>query len=66
MTNPYIDGDTLRECEEGLRNGRTIEQLAGMLRCDADHLAKLMGRPRIHAVPEISDACSDLFSIDQP
>ena len=41
----YISSDVLDQCREALRSGITLEQLAGKLRCDVAHLARLLGLP---------------------
>ena len=38
----YIDGNTLDECREALRQGITLETLAGKLGCTPEHLARLL------------------------
>ena len=45
MNTPYIDGTTLDECREALRQGKQLDELAGKLRCDVAHLARLLGLP---------------------
>ena len=47
MSNPYIAQDNLDQCREAMRQGRSLEQLAGQLRCDPEHLARLLGLPAI-------------------
>ncbi len=41
----HIDQGTLDDCREALRHGRTMEQLAGMLRVDAGELSSLLTTP---------------------
>lgn len=45
MSNPYIDASTLDQCREALRQGKQLDELAGKLRCDVAHLARLLGLP---------------------
>ena len=45
MSEPYIDGSTLDQCREALRQGKQLDELAGKLRCDVAHLARLLGLP---------------------
>ena len=47
MSEPYIDGTTLDECREALRQGKQLDELAGKLRCDVAHLARLLGLPTL-------------------
>jgi hypothetical protein len=60
----YIDGDTLDQCREALRQGRTLDSLAGQLRCSPEHLAKLLG---ISTAPKPIPAADefDLFACDR-
>ena len=64
MSNPYIAQDVLDQCREALRQGKTLETLAGILRCEADHLARLLGLP---ASPPAGAGNTefDLWSIDR-
>ncbi len=60
----YIDGDTLDQCREALRQGRTLESLASQLRCSPEHLARLLG---ISTAPKPIPAADefDLFACDR-
>jgi len=61
----YIDQSTLDECREALRQGRTLEQLAGHLRVESDHLASLLGLTA-KPVPVQSQAAEfDLWRSDE-
>ena len=51
MSEPYIDGSTLDQCREALRQGKQLDELAGKLRCDVAHLARLLGLPTVKPVP---------------
>ena len=51
MSEPYIDGSTLDECREALRQGKQLDELAGKLHCDPDHLARMLGLPALKPVP---------------
>lgn len=57
---PYIDGDTLAEAREALRNGQSVESLAGKLSCSPEHLAGLLGLPQLREIPADDDV--DLFA----
>ena len=41
----YLDSDTIDQCRQALRDGRTLDDLAGKLHCDTDHLARMLGLP---------------------
>ena len=51
MSNPYLGGDIIALCRQALRDGVTLDDLAGKLRCDTDHLARLLGLPALKPVP---------------
>jgi hypothetical protein len=61
---PYIDGATLDEAREAIRQGKKLEALAGILKCTPEHLARLLGistaPKRIPATDEF-----DLFAADR-
>ena len=59
----YIDADTIAQCYQALRDGKTLEHLAGRLHCDPGHLANLLGEPSIKPVPVTDEA--DLWSVDR-
>lgn len=56
MSNPYIAQDILDQCHQALRDGRTIDDLAGRLHCDAGHLARMLGLPALKPVPTTGEA----------
>lgn len=58
---PYIDADTLDQCREAMRQGKSLESLAGKLRCSPEHLSRLLGLPTLRPVPK--DDC-DLWAAD--
>ena len=65
MSEPYIDGSTLDECREALRQGKTLEALAGILCCSQSHLASLLGLPALQPVPtDDQDQGFDLWAFD--
>lgn len=43
----YLSADEIAEAFEAYRNGIALEQLAGKLRCDVAHLARLLGLPAL-------------------
>ena len=60
---PYIDQSTLDEAREARRQGRTLEQLAGQLRCDPAHLARLLGVAT--TTPAVEQPADYLWSTDR-
>ena len=63
---PYIDGSTLNEAREALRQGRTLEALAGILRCSPEHLARLLGIPDVKpATSNDAETGFDLWAVDR-
>ena len=56
MSNPYIAQDILDQCRQALRDGKTLEHLAGRLHCDADHLARMLGLPALRPIPATDEA----------
>ena len=66
MTDPYIDGSTLDECREALRQGKKLEALAGILCCSQSHLASLLGLPALQPVStDDQDQDFDLWAADK-
>ena len=51
MSGQYLDGDTIAQCLEALRDGQTLDDLAGRLHFDRDHLARLLQLPPVKPVP---------------
>ncbi len=41
----YLDGDTLDLCHQALRDGRTLEDIAGKLHFDCEYLGRLLQLP---------------------
>jgi hypothetical protein len=39
----YFDGATLDEAREAIRQGCTVQSIAGKLGCSPEHLARLLG-----------------------
>jgi len=61
MSGKHLDGSTLDECIEAMRQGRTLADMAGQLRCDPAHLSRL---PEASAVqPVAADEGPDLWRI---
>ena len=59
---PYLAQDVLDEVREAWRQGRTLEFLAGQLRCDPEHLANLLGEPQWKSEP-VSTPADDGFDL---
>ena len=59
---PYIDGDTIDLCHAALRDGRTLDDLAGRLHFDLPTLARLLGLPTDR--PVVTDE-PDLWRSDE-
>ena len=63
MSNPYLDGDTFTKCHQALRDGVTLDELAGKLHFDRDHLARLLQLPT--SQPVTTDDEPDLWRTDE-
>lgn len=61
----YIDQDTLDQCREAMRQGVTLETLAGKLQCSPEHLANLLGLPQWKQIPQQASDEFDLFATDR-
>jgi len=57
----YLDGDTLAQCREAIRQGSRIIDLAARLGVNPSHLARMLGMPVIQPVPAAADQDGDLF-----
>ena len=62
MSNPYIDGSTLDQCSEALRQGKQLDELAGKLRCSVDHLRLVLGLPTLNLATSENTDC-DLWRV---
>lgn len=58
----YLDQDTLDQCHQALRDGRTLGDLAGKLHVDTELLGRLLQLPTLKPVPT---AEPDLWSVDR-
>ena len=58
----YLDGDTLDLCHQALRDGTTLDDLAGRLHFEPPTLAKLLGLPTVK--PVVTDD-PDLWRSDE-
>jgi hypothetical protein len=63
----YIDADTLDQCFEAIRQGATVEALAGQIGCSQEHLARLLDLPQWKQIPasEQNPDEFDLFAVDR-
>jgi hypothetical protein len=59
---PYIDGDTLDQCREAIRQGGKVHLLAGIVGCSPGHLATLLGEPQWKQIPA-SESKADEFDL---
>jgi len=64
MTDPYIGQDILDQADEALRQGRRLEDLAGVLKCTPEHLAKLLGITQAKPVRGDVETGVDLWRVD--
>lgn len=62
----YLDGDTLDQCLQALRDGQTLDDLAGKLHYEPSHLARLLGLPTCQpAAQQDADQSVDLWAVDR-
>lgn len=59
----YLDKDTLDQCHQALRDGRTLDELAGRLHVDTELLGRLLQLPA--APSATSDDCGCLWAVDR-
>ena len=64
MTDPYIAQDVLDQAAEAIRQGRKLEDLAGVLKCTPEHLSRLLGLPSLKPIPIETDSQVDLWAAD--
>lgn len=60
----YLDSDTIAQCHQALRDGRTLEDLAGRLHMDTELLGRLLQLPTTKPVEPVADGF-DLWSVDR-
>lgn len=65
MSNRYIDGDTLDQCLAALRNGRTLEDIAGRLHLDTELLGRLLQLPAKREPVTTQADDFDLWAVDR-
>jgi hypothetical protein len=62
----YLDQDTLDQCNAALRDGRTLEDIAGRLHVDTELLGRLLQLPVSQpAQPATGGDDFDLFACDR-
>ena len=61
----YLDGDTLAQCREAIRQGSRIIDLAARLGCNPSHLARCLGMQAIQPVPAAADQDFDLWAVER-
>ena len=59
----YIDSDTLDQCHQALRDGTTLDDLAGKLHVEPELLGRLLQLPT--SQPVTVDDEPDLWSVDR-
>lgn len=65
MSRKYLDGSTLDECIEAMRQGRTLDDLAGLLHMDTELLGRLLQLPLKREPGVAADHSFDLWSTDR-
>ena len=55
MSRNYLDGSTRDECREAIRQGRTLDDLAGRLHVDTEYLGRLLQLPTVNMVVQPAD-----------
>ena len=60
----YLDGDTERQVRQALRDGKTLEYVAGYLHMDTELLGRLLQLPTVKTV-EAGNTEFDLWSVDR-
>ncbi len=61
----YLDGDTIAQCHQFLRDGGTLDELAGRLHiADTELLGRLLQLPTVKPVPTTDDEF-DLFRTEE-
>ena len=60
---PYLDGDTISLYHQALRDGRTLEDLAGRQHFDCEYLGRLMQLPT--AMPAATTDEPDLWRVPE-
>jgi len=65
MSNPYIAQDVLDQCLEAIRQGKTLDYLAGHLHCDTEYLGRLLQLPTAKPAAAADDDSGDLWATDR-
>ena len=61
----YLDGDTIAQCHQALRDGRTLDDLAGRLHIDTEYLGRLLQLPTAQPANMIAQPADYLWSCDR-
>ena len=63
MSGTYLDSDTIALCHAAMRDGATLDDLAGKLHLDTELLGRLLQLPT--SQPVTVDDEPDLWSVDR-
>ncbi len=62
----YLDQDTLDLCHQALRDGRTLDDLAGRLHFDTEYLGRILQLPTVRpAASKNAESEFDLWAVDR-
>ena len=61
----YLDGDTIAQCHQALRDGRTLDDLAGRLHIDTEYLGRRLQLPTAQPANMIAQPADYLWSCDR-
>ena len=65
MSGAYLDGDTIAQCHQALRDGRTLDDLAGRLHIDTEYLGRLLQLPTVKPANMVEQPADYLWSVDR-
>ena len=65
MSGAYLDSDTLDQCHQALRDGRTLDDLAGRLHIDCEYLGRLLQLPTVKPANMVEQPADYLWSCDR-
>ena len=65
MSDPYLDGDNLDQCRQALRDGKTLEYVAGYLHLDTELLGRLLQLPTAKLVEPAAGTEFDLWRVSE-
>ena len=61
----YLDSDTLAQCHQALRDGGTLEELAGRLHFDTEYLGRLLQLPTVPTGNMLEQPADYLWSVEK-